>query len=512
MMRKRLMLCAATALVLSGCAVGPDFKKPAPPAPTAYGQAGKEATTQPVADSADAAAAGPQSVVQVFRPGQDIPAQWWALFHSPDLDRLVRRGLDQNPSLESARDALAAANENRLAQQSALYPSISGSFNPTRQKTSRTYSPVPNNNSWLYTVHTAQLNISYVPDLWGGVRRGVEAAKALRDAQRDQLQAVYLTLTSSIVQAAIDQAALNAQFQATQSLVALQRTLLASAERQEQVGQFSRNDVAMQRASLAQNEASLAPLQKQLEQQKHLIAALVGDAPDAPEPTFTLESLSLPVELPVSLPARLVEQRPDIRTAAANWHAACAQVGVAVANRLPNVQLGATPGFAAASIAQMATPGFGQWTLAAMITQPLFDGGLLRHQEHAARAQYDQAAADYRTALIAALQDLADTLTAIRSDAAALGANASAATAAAESWHIAQAQYRLGDVSEVAMLQAQQTQLQAQLTLAQARADRLSDTVALFQALGGGWWNSKEPDAPRTPSWHPDKGLAVILP
>ncbi|WP_215763019.1 efflux transporter outer membrane subunit [Acetobacter sp. P1H12_c] len=512
MMRKNLMLCAATALALGGCAVGPDFKKPAPPAPTAYGQAGKGATTQPVADSVDAAAAGPQSVVQVFRPGQDIPAQWWALFHSPDLDRLVRRALDQNPSLESARDALAAANENRLAQQSALYPSISGSFNPTRQKTSRTYSPVPNNNSWLYTVHTAQLNISYVPDLWGGVRRGVEAAKALRDAQRDQLQAVYLTLTSSIVQAAIDQAALNAQFQATQSLVALQRTLLASAERQEQVGQFSRNDVAMQRASLAQNEASLAPLQKQLEQQKHLIAALVGDAPDAPEPTFTLESLSLPVELPVSLPARLVEQRPDIRTAAASWHAACAQVGVAVANRLPNVQLGATPGFAAASIAQMATPGFGQWTLAAMITQPLFDGGLLRHQEHAARAQYDQAAADYRTALIAALQDVADTLTAIRSDAAALGANASAATAAAESWHIAQAQYRLGDVSEVAMLQAQQTQLQAQLTLAQARADRLSDTVALFQALGGGWWNSKEPDAPRAPSWHPDKGLAVILP
>ncbi|KXV17697.1 histidine kinase [Acetobacter malorum] len=512
MMPNKLMLWAATALALSGCAVGPDFKKPAPPAPTEYGQTGKGSSTQPVAGSAEAAAAGPQSVVQVFHPGQDIPPQWWALFHSPDLDRLVRRALDQNPSLESARDALSAANENRLAQQSARYPSISGSFNPTRNKTSRTYSPVPNSNAWLYTVHTAQLNISYVPDLWGGVRRGVEAAKALRDAQRDQLEAVYLTLTSSVVQAAIDYAALNAQLEATQSLVALQRTLLASAERQEQVGQFSRNDVAMQRASLAQNEATLAPLQKQLEQQKHLIAALVGDAPDAPEPSFTLESLSLPVDLPVSLPARLIEQRPDIRTAQANWHAACAQVGVAVANRLPNVQLGATPGFAAASIAQMASPGFGQWEIAAMITQPLFDGGLLRHQEHAARAQYDQAAADYRTTIIAALQDVADTLTAIRSDATALGANASAATAAAESWHIAQAQYRLGDVSEVSMLQAQQTQLQAQLALAQARADRLSDTVALFQALGGGWWNSKEPDAPRTPSWHPDKGLATILP
>lgn len=512
MMRRKSALWAATALVLSGCAVGPNFRKPAPPAPTDYGQAGKGQATQAVSGAAERAAGGPQSVVQVFHPGQDIPAQWWALFHSPELDKLVRRALDQNPSLESARDALAAANENRLAQQSALYPSISGSYNPTRNKTSRTYSAVPNSNAWLYTVHTAQLNISYVPDLWGGVRRGVEAAKAMRDAQRDQLEAVYLTLTSSVVQAAIDYAALNAQLEATNSLVAVQRAVLASAERQEQVGQFSRNNVAMQRASLAQNEASLAPLQKQLEQQRHLIAALVGDAPDAPEPTFTLDSLTLPVDLPLTLPARLVEQRPDVRTAQDNWHAACARVGVAVANRLPNVQLGATPGFAAASIAQMATPGFGQWEIAAMVTQPLFDAGLLRHQENAARAAYDQATADYRTALISALQDVADTLTAIRSDAVALGANASAATAAAESWHIAQAQYRLGDVSEVTMLQAQQTQLQAQLALAQARAGRLSDTVALFQALGGGWWNRKESVAPHAPSWHPDKGLAVILP
>lgn len=511
---KRILLtsCILTGLGLGGCAVGPDFKKPAAPTASRYGQAGQPDRTQAVTGKAEQAAAGLQGGVQALHPGQDIPAQWWTLFHSPALDQLVRKAIDNNPSLEAARDALAAAQENRLAQQSALYPSISGSFNPTRNKTSRTYSPVPNSNQWLYTVHTAQLNISYVPDLWGGVRRGVEAAKALRDAQRDQLRAVYLTLTSSVVQAAIDYATLKTQLETTQSLVALQRNLLESARKQEKAGEFSQNDVALQRTALAQNEATLAPLQKQLEQQKHLIASLVGDSPDAPQPEFSLNDLTLPADLPVSLPARLVEQRPDIRTAQANWHAACAQVGVAVANRLPNIQLGATPGFAAASIAQMAAPGYGQWEVMAMVTQPLFDGGLLRHQEHAARAAYDQAAADYRTTLITALQDVADSLTAIRTDATALADNAEAATAAGDSLRIALAQYRYGAISQVVMLTTQQAHLQTELALAQARADRLSDTVALFQSLGGGWWNSTEADAPHHPSWHPDKGLSVLLP
>lgn len=258
---KRILLtsCILTGLGLGGCAVGPDFKKPAAPAASRYGQAGQPDRTQAVTGKAEQAAAGLQGGAQALHPGQDIPAQWWMLFHSPALDQLVRKAIDNNPSLEAARDALAAAQENRLAQQSALYPSISGSFNPTRNKTSRTYSPVPNSNQWLYTVHTAQLNISYVPDLWGGVRRGVEAAKALRDAQRDQLRAVYLTLTSSVVQAAIDYATLKTQLETTQSLVALQRNLLESARKQEKAGEFSQNDVALQRTALAQNEATLAP-------------------------------------------------------------------------------------------------------------------------------------------------------------------------------------------------------------------------------------------------------------
>ncbi|MCX2563665.1 efflux transporter outer membrane subunit [Acetobacter thailandicus] len=513
MMRRFFMTgCALSVLLQAGCAVGPDFRKPAAPAGEQYGQAGRSSHVAGVTGEAEQAASGRQGVGQVFHVGQDIPAQWWRLFHSEALNALVQKALDNNPSLESARDALSAAQQNKLAQQSAFYPSISGSFNPTRNKTSRTYSPVPNNNSWLYTVHTAQLNISYVPDFWGGVRRGAEAAKALRNAQRDQLRAVYLTLTSSVVQAAIDYAAIKAQIETTRSLVTLQRDLLESARMQEKAGEFSRNDVALQHTALAQNEATLAPLQKQLEQQKHLIAALVGDSPDVPQPEFTFDELTLPADLPVSVPARLIEQRPDIRTAQDNWHAACAQVGVAVANRLPNIELGATPGFAAASIAKMAAPGYGQWQIAAMVTQPLFDAGLLRHQENAARAAYDQAASEYRSTLITALQDVADTFTALRLDATTLADNAEAATAAGESLKISLAQYKYGAISQIVMLNAQQAHLETELALAQSRADRLSDTVALFQALGGGWWNNHGSDAPHHPSWHPDKGLSVLLP
>ncbi|MBB2201072.1 efflux transporter outer membrane subunit [Gluconacetobacter tumulisoli] len=481
-----MLLCGV--LAIGGCAVGPDFRRPAIPAPTQYGQAGQPSATP--------ASAGADGAAQLFRPGQDIPAQWWTLFHSPALDRLVRHALAHSPTLEAARDALRAAQENRLAQESPLYPSISASYNPARFKTSRTYSPVPGNNTYLYTVHTAQLSISYMPDIWGGVRRGVEAASAQRDAQRYQLEAAYLTLTSSVVQAAIDYAAVKAQIDTTQALIVSQQAVLSSSIRQQALGQLADADVAAQRALLAQDQATLPPLQQQLAQQHDLIAALAGDMPDDPTPEFTLDGFTLPRDLPVSLPARLIEQRPDIRVSEANWHTACAQVGVAVANRLPNIQLGATPGVAAASIAQMAVPGYGQWMIAGTLTQPLFDGGLLRHQEHAARAQYDAAAAQYRATVVSAVQDVADSLNAIRTDATALAANADAEDAAARSLAVARSRFTLGDASQVMMLTAQQTEFQARLAVVQARSARLSDTVGLFQALGGGWWNRTDDHAP----------------
>ncbi|MBB2198870.1 MAG: efflux transporter outer membrane subunit [Gluconacetobacter sp.] len=485
----RRLLCGAGALALladlSGCAVGPNFHPPSAPA-TQFAQAGRPTRTD--------STAGVDGQAQTFHPGADIPARWWELFHSPALDRLVRHALANSPDLEAARHALRVAQENRAAQAGVLYPNISASFNPARFKTSRTYSPVPNSNRWLYTVHTAQLNISYQADIWGGLRRGIEASGAQRDAERYQLEAAYLTLTGELVQAAIAYAALRAQVDTVQDVISSQRQILESATRQIALGQMSDADLAQQRAQLAQDEATLVPLRQQLSQQHDQIAALAGDMPDAPTPDFTLDGFTLPQDLPVSLPARLIDQRPDVKVAEAGWHAACAQVGVAIANRLPNLQLSAQPGLAAASIGQMFVPGYGQWMVAGMLSQPLFQGGQLMHQERAARAQYEQAAAEYRSAVVAAVQDVTDSLNAVSADATALVADSEAERAATRSLDIARARLAYGDASRVDMLLATQTTLQARVTLAQARAARLSDTAGLFQSLGGGWWNRH--DAP----------------
>ncbi|GBQ28609.1 outer membrane channel lipoprotein [Gluconacetobacter sacchari DSM 12717] len=495
--RWRHLLCGAGMLSVlidvGGCAVGPNFHHPAAPA-TRFAQAGRPARTDSLA--------GADGQAQVFHPGADIPAEWWTLFHSPALDRLVRHALANSPTLDSARHALRVAQENRAAQAGVLYPSISASFNPARYKTSRTYSPVPNSNSWLYTVHTAQLNISYQADIWGGLRRGIEATSAQRDAERYQLEAAYLSLTGELVQAAIAYAALRAQVEATQDLVASQREILDSATRQIALGQISDADLAQQRAQLAQAEATLVPLRQQVTQQHDQIAALAGDMPDDPTPDFTLDGFTLPQDLPVSVPARLIDQRPDVKVAEAGWHAACAQVGVAIANRLPNLQLSAQPGLAAASIGQLFVPGYGQWMVAGMLSQPLFQGGQLMHQERAARAQYEQAAADYRAAVVAAVQDVTDSLNAIGFDATALVADSTAERAATRGLEIARARLAYGDASRVDMLLAAQTALQARVTLAQARAARLSDTAGLFQSLGGGWWNRHDAPPARA-GWPP---------
>ncbi|WP_291363116.1 efflux transporter outer membrane subunit [Acetobacter sp. UBA5411] len=474
---------SSSALILAGCAVGPDFHRPAAPV-TSYVQGGL-----PKSSGGRAGAQSAQDGDQVFQPGADIPADWWRLFHYPELDQLLKRVLARNPSLEAAKQSLYAAQQDKLASESALYPSVSGYFNPARFKTSRAYSNVPMANSWLYNMHTAQLNISYSPDLWGGVRRQVEAAAAEREAQKYQLEAAWLTLTSSAVDAAISYAMVREEIAVTNVLIDQQERVLHSMEVQQKLGDVSMADLAQQQTLLAQTRATLPTLRQTLDALHDEIAALANDSPDQPTPEFELARFTLPAELPVSLPAQLINQRPDIKTAEAYYHVACAHVGVAIANRLPNVQLGFSPGFAAATIAQMAAPGFGQWELAAMLSQPLFDGFELQHQETGARRRYDEAAAQYRSTITTAVEDVADSLNAVHNDSEMLIQTENAAQAASKSASISQTQLRLGDVSRVTMLNAQQAELQAKLALAQAQGARLSDTVGLFQSLGGGWWN-----------------------
>ena len=481
----RSALAFGIALALGACAVGPDFQRPAAPASKDYAP-----TTTP---AATASAPVQDGSAQQFVRDMDIPGQWWTLFHSEPLNALVDDSIKHNPDVAAAQEALRAAMENVRAQQGQFFPQVSASIDPTRQKTGSVIASGVVSNATLYNLTTAQLSISYAPDLWGANRRSVESLVAQADAQRFQLEATYLTLTTNVVNAAVTEAALRAQIAATQDMVDSQQQILDTNHKQLAAGDMGDADIAAQTATLEQTRATLPPLQKQLAQQRDLLAMLSGRTPDQDiQARFELEGLQLPQNLPMSLPARLVEQRPDVRMAEANLHAACAQVGVAFAARLPNINITANGGSAADQMHNLFGGGTSFWNLGAAITAPIFSGGTLKHRQRAAEAQYRQAAEQYRSTVMSALQNMADSLHAVQSDADALVASSGAERASAHSLQIAQRQYAVGDISMVALLNAQVTYRQAELSLIQARAARYADSVALFQAVGGGWWNRQD--------------------
>jgi NodT family efflux transporter outer membrane factor (OMF) lipoprotein len=464
--------------------VGPDFQPPAEPDSAGYSAALLPAET--------VAAPVPDGQAQRFVPALEIPRQWWTLFHSTALNQLINTALQRSPSLQAAQAALRVAQENVAAQQGAYYPSVVASLSPSRQKaaTSVVTSPLASGNS-LFSLHTAQVTVSYTFDLFGNNRRQVEGLEAQSQSQRYQLEAAYVSLTTNLVVAAVQEASLRAQITATQALVRLQEQQLDLFRRQLAAGAIAEVGVVGQEAALAQNRALLPPLRKQLAQQRDALIALTGGFPnDTSIEAFDLSMLQLPRDLPVSLPSNLVEQRPDVKSAEEQLHAASAQIGLATANMLPQLTLDASGGSIATQIGQLFKSGSGFWSLTAALTQPLFDGGTLLHRRRAAQAAYDEAGAQYRTTVISAFQNVADVLQALQFDAELVREAADAEKAAASSLAIGQRQMELGDISYLALLAADQAYQQASIGLLQARASRYADTAALFQALGGGWWNA----------------------
>jgi NodT family efflux transporter outer membrane factor (OMF) lipoprotein len=423
----------------------------------------------------------------------DIPGQWWALFHSEPLNRLVEEAIRDNPSIEAAHQALRVARENVAAQKGSFYPSVTANFTPSRNKTATgALSPASASGNPYYSLYTSQLSISYMPDVFGLNRRTVESLQAQADAQRFQVEATYLTLTSNVVAAAIQEALLRGQIAATMEIINVETEALQILRRQLALGQVGA-DVAAQEAVLAQVQASLPPFQKQLAQQRDLLAALTGHFPSEEVPAkFNLADIQLPHDLPVSLPVKLIEQRPDVRMAEEQLHSASAEIGVAVADLLPNLTLTGFGGSQANNISQLFGPGTGYWTLAASATQQIFDAGTLLHKFKGAQGAFDQAAAQYRSTVITAFQNVADSLRALQSDANALTAAVAAEHAAATSLGITRRQLELGQVGYLSLLTAEQTYQTAVVSLVQARANRYADTAALFQALGGGWWNRSD--------------------
>ena len=427
---------------------------------------------------------------QTFSYGADISGEWWTLFHSKPLNELIEQSLAQNPDLKSAQAALSAARENVLAQRGAYYPSVTAGFSSSRQSQPETLAPTPSSNAFQYSLFTPQVSVSYVPDVFGLNRRSVESLEAQEQQVRFQMIATYTTLTANVVVAAIQEGSLQMQIDATRQLIDISSNARQILAYQLAKGYVGGLDVAAQDSQIAQLASTLPPLLKQLDQQHNLLAVLVGRFPNqGAVEKFELSSLQLPRELPVSLPTELVAQRPDVLQAEATMHAACAQIGIAMANRLPNFDLTANAGSTALAISKVFASGTGFWGLGAGVTSPIFQGGKLLHAERAAKASYLQVAEQYRGTVLSAVRNVADTLAALEHDAEGLKTAATAADAAAVTLDLSQRQWKGGYASYLSLLSAEQAAQQARINLVQAQASRYADTAALFQALGGGWWH-----------------------
>ena len=478
------------AALVAGCAVGPDFVRP--DAPNVSGYAKGAAPTRTA--SADV----PGGDSQRFVRKMDITGKWWTLFRSHALNRLIDRSIKASPTVDAAIAALRQATENTRAQEGKFFPLIQANYAAERQLVPQSLStPLASGSTpVIFNLHTAQVLVSYTLDVWGLNRRTVESLQAQEDFQTFQVEAAYLTLTSNVAAAAIQEASLREQIAVTHRLIDINEEMLGIMKRQLATGYENQIDVAVQEAQLAQIRATLPPLQKQLEQQRDLLTALAGRFPSEEIPEkFELASLHLPGELPVSLPSKLIEQRPDVRSAEGQLHAASAQVGVAVATMLPNLTINANGGYIGTALPNLISPGNAFWTLTGTATQTLFDGFALINQKRAAEDAFDQAAASYRGTVISALQNVADSLHALQEDANALNATVEWEHAAKTSLDLTRQQMQTGYINFLLLLASEQAYQQAVIAVVQARANRLADTVALFQALGGGWWNRN--DIPR---------------
>ena len=478
---KQSMKVLGLLFLLSSCMVGPNFRTPSLPPVKQFTEKKLPAKT--------VQSRGPGGVSQSFLQEKDIPLLWWELYHSPILNQLVKAGFSHNPSVASASAALRQARENWRAQLgNLLLPAVDAQGSVLRQRYSALQIGVPN-RAETFTLYNVGANVSYTLDIFGGARRQLESLRAQIDYQQFEEIATYLTLSANIITTAISMASYQAQIEVTRELIQIQSQILHIFQDQFRLGAVSKENILAQQTLLEQTKATLPPLQKNLQQAKHALAALVGTYPESVMPTLILNELPLPQELPISIPSRLVRQRPDIRAAEALMHSACAQVGVATANMFPQVTLLGSEGWINTSWANLFTASNNIWSISAQVLQPLFHGGALFAQRRAAVAAFQQAAAQYQQTVLQAFQNVADVLTALKEDASTLQAQSRAEETARASLQLTLKQYRLGATNYLNLLNAQQQYQQTRINRIQTQALRYSDTAALFQALGGGWWH-----------------------
>jgi NodT family efflux transporter outer membrane factor (OMF) lipoprotein len=479
----RQIVILSLGLILSGCMLGPDFHSPAAPKVNSYTEAPEPTHTT------SAPKAGATGKAQHFIAGEDIPAAWWKVFHSPELNVLINKGIANSPNLAAAVATLKEAQETLRAQiGNSLYPQITGTLSGERQLFNASLFGTP--SSSIFNLYNATVNVTYTPDVFGGLRRQIESLAAQVDYEEFELQAAYLALTSNIVTTAISIASYQGQINATNQLIKAEKNLLNITQKQYRYGGVAGLSVLSQVSQLALTQATLPPLQQGLSQAQHALSVLMGEFPSEDQiPKFNFSKLNLPSNLPVSLPSLLVRQRPDVRASEALLHYASAQVGVATANLFPQFTISGAYGWESLVPSSLFNKTTNIWNWGGSLLQPIFEGGALRAKRRGAIDAYNVAAAQYKQTVLTAFQNVADTLRALQHDAETLKAYKDAEIAAKRSFIITQRQFKEGGVSYLQLLTAENQYQQSVISFVQAQGARFSDTAALFQALGGGWWN-----------------------
>ncbi len=473
-------LCIIPLLCMFGCAVGPDFVRPEAPKTERYTHEPMPTATIPADGQA-----------QRFEPGAEVVGDWWRFFNSPKLEEIIREATANNPNLQAAQASLRQSQENLRAGFGIFYPQVDASFDATRQKFSQARFGGSAARSSIFNLFTLTATVSYALDVFGGERRTVESLKAQVDLQRYTVEGTYLTLTGNIVNTVIAGAAYREEIKATEQLIDLLKEQASITEAQYRAGTAPFSNVLSLRSQLSATEATLPPLRQKLSQTRHLLATLAGRTPaEWTQPEFNLADLALPVNLPVSLPSDLVRQRPDILAAEAQLHGASADIGVATAALFPSFSLNGSYGLENTSAKDLFNATSSLWSLGGNITAPLFHGGTLWFRRRAAVEAYNQALANYRQIVLSALAQVADTLRGLGNDAETQQAQSSSLSAAEEALRLVTVNYRAGTVNYLQVLIANYQYHQAKIGYIEALAQRLQDTVALYVALGGGWWNA----------------------
>lgn len=489
---RHLTRLACFTLILAGCAVGPDFVQPGPPEVTDYTSAEMPAVLTP----------GNGEAEQHLVTGQAISAEWWALFESPVLNQVIEQTIAGNRTLAAATATLAQAQQVVLQARAAFYPQLDFAANVQRQQTSGS-----GKRSAPITLYSLGPTVSYAPDVFGLTRRSVEQQEALAENQGYQLAAAYLTLTGNAVSQAINIASTRLQLSAAEDIIAQDERDLDLVRQKYEAGKVAQSDLLTAESLLANDRALLPPLRQQLSVARHALSVLVGQFPgEWSSPDFELTELTLPGELPISLPSELVRQRPDILAAEAQLHAASAEVGVTVAQMYPSITLSASAGFESVAANTLFNGSSLIWGVASGLSAPIFHGGALAAQKQAAIDAFQASLATYQQIILQAFGQVADTLRALQHDSELVDTERRALDTSSASLALQRLIYEAGKSDLLLLLTAERAYQQARLGYAHAQGQRYLDTAQLFVALGGGWWNANDRIGVPIPESWPPKG------